>query len=458
MVYWAKIRELIAISKFRNREELLTQDLANWTPKSWSLNLPFRDYQLRAEDMIPAFAGAIGKVSLVAAFALAWADGYGISGEGFVAENVRLEMVVGSLMLLIFSVLFLPRAAPPGTLTPLIPMIPLMVAAGVHPLSLGIMIGLLGLALSLGKAFPRIVALNSPGTRGGILVLFGLLGIIDSGSKMWLWSIPSDPSSPLLFASIVIVGLAVYLVLIRQKKTWLSVPLCLLAALAVSALFGRLPELVTRPGLPLINGMSWWQDRWQLGPAFGLETILAALPFALLAVVMWPLDATAILTMHERQYRPYEQKATFDLNQTFLVVSLRNLVGAMLGGAQTAAVWRSFLIPLGVVRRPIPGSALLLGLFTLAFAFAGYPIDIAMFPPMLHMVLVFGVYVPMLIAGLRTAKTGKAWIVLFLVLGVGYLVHPLAGWVLGILLGRLRMLREKGSAEPHAVSTDHQVK
>jgi hypothetical protein len=162
--------------------------------------------------------------------------------------------------------------------------------------------------------------------------------------------------------------------------------------------------------------------------------------------------------MHERQYRPYEQKATFDLNQTFFVVSLRNLVGALLGGAQTAAVWRSFLIPLGVVRRPIPGSALLLGLFTLAFAFAGYPIDIAMFPPMLHMVLVFGVYVPMLLAGLRTAKTGKAWIVLFLVLGVGYLVHPLAGWVLGILLGRQRLLRENGSAEPHAVSTDHQVK
>ncbi|NLB43922.1 MAG: DUF3360 family protein, partial [Clostridiaceae bacterium] len=73
------------------RKQALDQDLATWKPRSWAVNLPFRDYSIRPEDMIPAFAGAIGKVSLVAAFAVAWEQAYAIRYPGFVAENIRLE-------------------------------------------------------------------------------------------------------------------------------------------------------------------------------------------------------------------------------------------------------------------------------------------------------------------------------------------------------------------------------
>ncbi|MCK9251721.1 MAG: DUF3360 domain-containing protein [Clostridiales bacterium] len=419
------------------RKQALDQDLATWKPRSWAVNLPFRDYSIRPEDMIPAFAGAIGKVSLVAAFAVAWEQAYAIRYPGFVAENIRLEMVVASLILLISSACLLPRAAPPGTLTPLIPMVPLMAAAGVHPLTLGLAIGLLGLLLAVTRTLPRIVALNTAGTRGGILMLFGLLGLNDSTVKLIAWS---DPVGWLLPIALLTSGLAGYLLLTRWRKAYLTVPVCLVAALAVSAAFGRVPQLTTSPGLPMLD-FSWWSVRWQLPVSFGVQPFLAALPFAALAVVMWPLDATAIMTMHEQQYKPYEQKAVFDLNQTFLVVSLRQLIGVVLGGAQVAAVWRSFLIPLGVVRRPIPGAALLLALFSLGFAFAGYPIDIAMYAPILHLVLVFGVYVPMLLSGVKAIRRRSDWLVAALVLTVGIALHPLAGWLLGIASGQLARLK-----------------
>lgn len=428
--------------KTRRRSALLDRDLATWSPRSWRINLPGRDYTVRPEDLIPALAGAIGKVSLVAAFAAAWADALGLTWPDFVAENVRLDMIIGSLILLLFCACLLPRSAPPGTLTPLIPMVPLMAAAGVHPLSLSLLIGILGLILSAGRVFPRLVKLNTPGTRGGILVLFGILGLRDSLGKVWIWA---EGSGPLLFVAVLGAGLVVYLVLAARKLTWLAVPACLVAALAVSALFGQLPQLVTGPGLPLFSHASWWHDRWQLGSPFDLPTVLAAVPFALLALTLWPLDATAIMTMHEQQYQAHAAKATFDLNQSFLVISLRNIIGAWFGGAQTAAVWRSFLIPLGIVRRPIPGSALLLGLLCLIFALTGYPIDIAMHPPALHLVLMLGVYVPMLLAGIRAVRCRLDWLVLAAVLAGGFLLHPLAGWLIGLLLSRLSQVLIKKS-------------
>lgn len=419
------------------REQIINDDLKSWPVKGWGLFLPGRDYKMRLEDAVPALSGAIGKVSLVAAFALAWAEGYSIVFPGFTAEIVRLELFVASLFLIIFSVFFHTHLAPPGTLAPMISMIPFMVAAGVHPLSLGVLIGLFGIILSLVKAFPKVVALNSTGTRGGILVLFGLMGIQGSLSRLWLWS-----SGTILFWTLAIAGLICFLLLLKLKKAWLTIPACLIAALVFSALYGQKPEFATLPSLPQLNGFIWWQERWALGSAFSPGKILSALPFALLAVVMWPLDATAIQTMHHKQFYPYEKKVIFDLNASFFIISLRNLLGSVLGGAQIAAVWRSFLIPLGVVRRPIPGSALFLGVFCLLFTFIGYPIDLAVYPPVLHLVLIFGVFVPMLLAGLQTAKSRSAWILVGWVVASGYLIHPLFGWLSGVMLGRLPFFRE----------------
>ena len=80
--------------KTKNHANDLDEDLNTYNPKQWGINLPIRDYRLRYEDLIPALAGAIGKISLVAAFAMAWATGLGISDPSFVTENVRLEIVI----------------------------------------------------------------------------------------------------------------------------------------------------------------------------------------------------------------------------------------------------------------------------------------------------------------------------------------------------------------------------
>ncbi len=83
----------------------------------------------------------------------------------------------------------------------------------------------------------------------------------------------------------------------------------------------------------------------------------------LLAIVMWPTDALAIQTILENNYGPAGRRATFLLNPTYLLVSIRNIIGVLLCGAQTAAIWRSFMIPpmvenglqaLGTNRRAIP--------------------------------------------------------------------------------------------------------
>ncbi|NLW12430.1 MAG: DUF3360 family protein, partial [Clostridiaceae bacterium] len=56
------------------RKNLLQNDLTGYTHRQWRINLPLRDYQVRPEDIVPAFAGTIGKISLTGAFALAWME------------------------------------------------------------------------------------------------------------------------------------------------------------------------------------------------------------------------------------------------------------------------------------------------------------------------------------------------------------------------------------------------
>jgi hypothetical protein len=94
-----------------------------------------------------------------------------------------------------------------------------------------------------------------------------------------------------------------------------------------------------------------------------------------------------------------------DFRKTAYLVAFRNLAGVLLGGAQTAAVWRSFMIPLGVVRSPFRRSALWLGLLGIAAGLSGVLVDLAVYPPLLWMVLLFGIYLPMFETGLATLRT-----------------------------------------------------
>ena len=416
------------------REKRLTADLEHFRPRMWKISLPGRHYTVRLEDMIPALAGVIGKISLTAAFAVAWAEGYQIESATFVAENVRLEVVIASVTLLLFSVFFHMRLAPQGTLAPMISLVPVMAAAGVHPLALGILFGLMTITLSVLKGFSRLVSLNDRGTSAGILILFGLMGVRGSISSLWNWT---QREADFVFLMLLLSGGCLLCwFLYRYRQSWLMIPSVLAFGLIFSFINGFIPSFQTTPGFPLLNAHTWWETRWQIDASLNMSGWFRAAPFAVLAVLMLPLDASAIQTMQRRQYGPYFSKVSFKLDPTFFAVGLRHLIGVFFGGAQIGAVWRSFLIPLGVVRRPIPGSAFLLGIFCLIFAFAGYPIDLAMYPPLLHLVLVFGVFTPMLVTGWQTAiNKADRVIIVICVLG-GYFLHPLVGWGLGLLSGR----------------------
>ena len=385
----------------KERVELLEEELSAYTPKPWRLNLPVRDYPLRGVDMIPAMAGAIGKTALVAAFAMAWSVGLGIRDPTFVVENVRLELVVGGSLTLLFSAFLNPTVSPPGTFALLIPLIPLMISAGVHPLPFAILVSVAGIGFSGSNIFSKFIKLNGTGTRTGMLLLFGLLGIMDSIRNLRIWTV-GHPGS--MFFLLIFFGVMIYMFLHRFRAKWIVIPACAAAGLIVTAVYGVFPIFETGLGLPIIDPALWWNERWGIGFGLSLENFVVAIPFATLVMVMWPVDAMAIKAVQEANYPPEAKRAYMDINATFTVTALRNLIGSILGGAQTAAVWRSFMIPLSIIKRPIPGSALFLGIFVIAFGILGPLIDLGTFPPLVWLVLLFGVFVPML----DTGQIGRA--------------------------------------------------
>lgn len=415
-------------------------DLISYNPKRWRVNLPLKDYGFRLEDTVPALAGAIGKVALVAAFAMAWAVGLGITDPTFIAENVRLEIVLGGLLTLIFCAFLNPYAGPPGTLATLIPVVPVMALSGVHPLPLGILIGVFGLIIAALRYFSKLVQINGEGTKGGIILLFGFLGISSSVENLKTWA--DSTHAPYVFMLLLAIGLVLYILLSSLGAKWLVIPLCAAVALAVSALYGLLPSFETGFGLPIISPDVWWNQKWGIGYGLTPENFIRATPYALLAIVMWPIDALAITTIQESSYPTEAQKAVIDLNATYTIVSIRNIVGTVLGGSQIAAVWRSFIIPLGIVKRPVGGSALVLGILTIGFGILGFPIDVAIFAPLLWLVLIFGIYVPLIEVGISKIKSlATAQIAAVCIVG-GMAIDPVIGWIFSVFTENFGVIKE----------------
>ncbi|MBU5484574.1 DUF3360 domain-containing protein [Clostridium sp. MSJ-11] len=427
------------MSKIKNRNDILTEELINYNPKKNGFNIPTKDYTVRLEDIIPALSGTIGKIALVAAFAIAWAKAYNISNEAFVTENVRMELIVGSIITIIFSAILNPYAAPPGTLAPLIPLIPLMASLGVHPLVLGISIGVLGLIIARFKFFDKIMELNGVAARGGIILLFGIMGIMSSVDSLSQWTSTKNNS---ILIILIMLGVIAYLVLNKMNLKWLMIPVAAAIGLLIPAFYGIYPEVKAVPAFPILNPKVWWVDIWGLGFGFTVINFVKALPFALLAVVMWPTDGIAIKTLQESNYGPKAKKSIFHMNSTFAFASIRNIIGCFLGGAQTAAVWRSFMIPLSIVKRPIGGSAFLLGISGIVFALLGFPIDIAIFPPLIGLVLLFGVYIPLVEIGLNTLKTSAQKQIAAISLLTGLAINPVIGWVTAIVIENFNIIKE----------------
>lgn len=406
--------------------------LNDYDPKRWSINIPFRDYTIKWIDLVPALAGIIGKISLVAAFTAGWASAFGIQDAGLIADSVRLELMIASAGALLFCALLNPYAAPAGTLAPLIPLIPVMAAAGVHPLPFAILVSLFGFVFAKTGIFNMLIRLNGPGAKAGVSLLFGGMGILHATQKLNLWA--QDHQEPYFALIILFVGSLLYIFIRRAKMRWLVIPACVIAALTVSAAFGIFPLIKSRIGLPVFDPALWWIHRWGVGFGLSIRNFVSAVPFVILVLTMWPVDALAIQTLQERNYPSTAGRAIMNIDDSFILITIRNLVGAVLGGAQTAAVWRSFMIPLAVSKRPIGGSALLLGLMGILFAVLGSPVDIAIFPPLVYMVLIFGVFTPMLEGGWEGAENVRTLVTAMSCIALGVVFSPTIGWGTALVL------------------------
>ena len=433
-------------SEFEKREDYLEHELLIMKFRRWRIHLPFRDINVEFEDIVPALAATIGKVVMVTAMVAAFASQFGLSPE-FVAENVRYELLIaGGIFVIIFSAILNPRANLAGTHGPMIPLIPIIAAAGGHPLALGILIGAFGLLLSITKGGSKLMSLTGVGVRGGLLIYLGAVGLISQISKFETWSANSNAST----VSFVVIGITIliYAYLARIKKRWLAIPLCSAIAGIVAYAMGVNVEFTTEPGLPHMNPFWWWGETtgWQLGwPDFG--HFVAVIPFAILAVAMWSPDYLGHRVFQELNYPKKAKDVLMDVDDTMTVASIRQIVGAGLGGGNIASSWGTYMIPAAIAKRPIPGGAILTALLCVLASVFGYPMDLAMWEPVLRVALIVGVFLPLLEAGMQMVKKQNDSLSAGTCIFACAFVNPVFGWALTMLLDNLGLIGDRERAK-----------
>ena len=432
--------------EFEKREDYLEHELLIMKFRRWRIHLPFRDFNIELEDLVPALAATIGKVVMVTAMVAAFAVQFGLSPE-FVAENVRYELLIaGGIFVILFSAILNPRANLAGTHGPMIPLIPIIAAAGGHPLALGILIGVFGLILSITKGGSKLMSLTGVGVRGGLLIYLGAVGLISQISKFESWSANSNAST----VSFVVVGITIliYAYLARIKKRWLAIPLCSALAGVIAYSMGVNFEFTTEPGLPHMNPFWWWGETtgWQLGwPDFG--HFIAVIPFAILAVAMWSPDYLGHRVFQELNYPKKAKDVLMDVDDTMTVASIRQIVGAGLGGGNIASSWGTYMIPAAIAKRPIPGGAVLTALLCVLASVFGYPMDLAMWEPVLRVALIVGVFLPLLEAGMQMVKKENDSLSAGTCIFACAFVNPVFGWALTMLLDNLGLIGDRERAK-----------
>ena len=425
-------------SAFNSRDEYLEHELQIMSPRRWRPNLPFRDYRFEWEDTIPAMAGTIGKVVMVGAIAATFAGPLGL-GDGFVLENVRYELILVAFFIVLFSGFILPTANLAGTHGPLIPLIPIVVAAGGHPMAFGLLIGVFGFLLAVSKGGSLLARLTSKGVCGGLLLYLGFIGTTSQVKKLFAWAEGIDMAH---IAFIVIAcTIVLYALLEHWKKRWLAVPLSCLLGGGMAFLLGAPFEFNTAPGFPNMSPSYWWGENtgWMLGlPTF--ESFVVVLPFAVLAVAMWSPDFLGHQVFQKISYPPKTEKVQMNIDDTMVSASARQMVGSVMGGANFTSSWGTYIVPAAIAKRPIPAGALLTALFCVIAGIWGYPMDLAIWEPVLCVALIVGVFIPLLEAGMEMTREGKTTQSAAIVVFSSALVNPAFGWSLTMLLDNLGLI------------------
>ncbi len=425
--------------EFNSRQEYLEHELSIMNFKRWRLNLPFRDFRIEFEDFVPAIAATIGKVVMVTAMVAAFATQFGLSPE-FIAENVRYELLIaGGIFVILFSAILNPNANLAGTHGPMIPLIPIIALAGGHPLALGILIGVFGILLSITKGGSKLMNLTSVGVRGGLLIYLGAVGLISQISKLNAWA--TDTKIIGLSFAIIGVTVIIYAYLARINKRWLAIPLCAALAGIIAYAMGADFSFTTAPGLPHFSPSYWWgkDTGWQLGWP-NVQHFIAVIPFAILAVAMWSPDFLGHRVFQEINYPKKAKKVLMDVDDTMTVASIRQMIGTFLGGGNIASSWGTYMIPAAIAKRAIPGGAILTAIFCVLTGILGYPMDLAMWQPVLRIALVVGVFLPLLEAGMQMVNTQKNSLSAGTCIFSCAFVNPVFGWALTMLLDNLGLI------------------
>lgn len=433
-------------SEFNTRDEYLEHELSIMNFRRWRINLPFRDFRIEVEDFVPAIAATIGKVVMVTAMVAAFANQFGLTPE-FIVENVRYELLIaGGLFVILFSGILNPNANLAGTHGPMIPLIPIIALAGGHPLALGIMIGVFGLLLSVLKGGSKLMKLTGIGVRGGLLIYLGAMGLIGQINKLEKWSASVDVSS----ASFAVIGITVliYAYLAKVNKRWLAIPLCSAIAGIVALSMGVDFSFKTHSGLPHFSPSYWWGENtgWQVGwPEF--KHFVAVTPFAILAIAMWSPDYLGHRVFQELNYPKNAKNVLMDIDDTMTVASFRQIIGTWLGGGNITSSWGTYMIPAAIAKRPIPGGAVLTAILCVIVSILGFPMDLAMWEPVLRVALIVGVFLPLLEAGMQMIQKHKDSLSGGICIFACAFVNPVFGWALTMLMDNLGFIGDQERAK-----------
>jgi hypothetical protein len=207
-------------------------------------------------------------------------------------------------------------------------------------------------------------------------------------------------------------------------------------------------EFTTPPGLPHFSPMWWWGENtgWQIGwPDFG--HFIAVIPFAILAVAMWSPDYLGHRVFQELNYPKNAKNVLMDIDDTMTVASIRQAIGTFLGGGNIASSWGTYMIPAAIAKRPIPGGAVLTGIFCILAGVLGYPMDLAMWEPVLRIALIVGVFLPLLEAGMQMIQKQQDSLSAGTCIFASAFVNPVFGWALTMLLDNLGLIGDRERAK-----------
>ncbi|KLS51815.1 membrane protein [Neisseria gonorrhoeae MU_NG3] len=134
---------------------------------------------------------------------------------------------------------------------------------------------------------------------------------------------------------------------------------------------------------------------------------MVVFPFAVLAVAMWSPDFLGHQVFQKISYPEKTDKVLMNIDDTMTSCSVRQAVGSILGGANFTSSWGTYIVPASIAKRPIPGGAVLTAVLCIIAGLWGYPMDLAIWQPVLSVALIVGVCLPLLEAGMEMTRKGK---------------------------------------------------